>query len=40
MILNEFGKDIGVERTMINEGDDGALLEDWVGWLMGVFVAL
>lgn len=30
MILNEFGEEIGVERAMINEGDGGALVEEWV----------
>lgn len=30
VILNEFGEEIGVERAMINEGDDGGLVEEWV----------
>ncbi|KAK9750682.1 hypothetical protein RND81_02G213500 [Saponaria officinalis] len=30
VILNEFGEEVGVERAMINEGDDGALVEEWV----------
>ncbi|MED6124087.1 hypothetical protein PIB30_055797 [Stylosanthes scabra] len=30
VILNEFGEEIGVERAMINEGDAGALVEEWV----------
>lgn len=30
VILNEFGAEIGVERAMINEGDGGALVEEWV----------
>ncbi|KMZ66853.1 Cobalamin synthesis protein P47K [Zostera marina] len=30
VILNEFGEEIGVERAMINEGDEGALIEEWV----------
>ncbi|KAF9591543.1 hypothetical protein IFM89_004597, partial [Coptis chinensis] len=30
VILNEFGDEIGVERAMINEGDGGALVEEWV----------
>ena len=30
MILNEFGEEIGVERAMINEGDGGSLVEEWV----------
>ncbi|KAL7148916.1 hypothetical protein ABFS83_05G005200 [Erythranthe nasuta] len=30
VILNEFGEEIGVERAMINEGDEGALVEEWV----------
>ncbi|KAJ0981989.1 hypothetical protein J5N97_010244 [Dioscorea zingiberensis] len=30
VILNEFGEEIGVERAMINEGDSGALVEEWV----------
>lgn len=30
VILNEFGEEIGVERAMINEGDGGALIEEWV----------
>nr|AFK35605.1 unknown [Lotus japonicus] len=30
VILNEFGEEIGVERAMINEGDGGAMVEEWV----------
>lgn len=30
VILNEFGEEIGVERAMINDGTDGALVEEWV----------
>ncbi|XP_039137276.1 LOW QUALITY PROTEIN: COBW domain-containing protein 1 [Dioscorea cayenensis subsp. rotundata] len=30
VILNEFGEEIGVERAMINEGENGALVEEWV----------
>lgn len=30
VILNEFGEEVGVERAMINEGDGGALVEEWV----------
>lgn len=30
VILNEFGEEIGVERAMINEGEDDALVEEWV----------
>ncbi|TYH33977.1 hypothetical protein ES332_D13G096700v1 [Gossypium tomentosum] len=30
VILNEFGEEIGVERSMINEGESGALVEEWV----------
>lgn len=30
VILNEFGEEIGVERAMINEGDGGAPVEEWV----------
>ncbi|KAL6856235.1 hypothetical protein ACP4OV_019037 [Aristida adscensionis] len=30
VILNEFGEEIGVERAMINEGQGGALVEEWV----------
>ncbi|GMH01785.1 hypothetical protein Nepgr_003624 [Nepenthes gracilis] len=30
VILNEFGEEIGVERAMINDGDGGALVEEWV----------
>ncbi|KAK8936620.1 hypothetical protein KSP39_PZI012107 [Platanthera zijinensis] len=30
VIINEFGEGIGVERAMINEGDDGSLVEEWV----------
>lgn len=28
--MNEFGEEIGVERAMINEGEGGALVEEWV----------
>uniref|UniRef100_A0A8R7PC86 CobW C-terminal domain-containing protein n=1 Tax=Triticum urartu TaxID=4572 RepID=A0A8R7PC86_TRIUA len=30
VILNEFGEEIGVERAMINEGQGGAVVEEWV----------
>ncbi|XP_045088730.1 uncharacterized protein [Aegilops tauschii subsp. strangulata] len=30
VILNEFGEEIGVERAMINEGQGGAIVEEWV----------
>lgn len=30
VILNEFGEEIGVERAMINEGEDGGVVEEWV----------
>ncbi|KAK9105355.1 hypothetical protein Scep_022199 [Stephania cephalantha] len=30
VILNEFGEEIGVERAMINDGNGGALVEEWV----------
>lgn len=30
VILNEFGEEIGVERAMINDGDGGSLVEEWV----------
>ncbi|XP_042501958.1 COBW domain-containing protein 1 isoform X1 [Macadamia integrifolia] len=30
VILNEFGEEIGVERAMINDGEGGALVEEWV----------
>ncbi|CAN6477288.1 unnamed protein product [Victoria cruziana] len=30
VILNEFGEEIGVERAMINEGEGGRLVEEWV----------
>ncbi|XP_058777387.1 uncharacterized protein LOC131651722 [Vicia villosa] len=30
VILNEFGEEIGVERALINEGEDGAVVEEWV----------
>ncbi|XP_057949870.1 uncharacterized protein LOC131144926 [Malania oleifera] len=30
VILNEFGEEIGVERAMLNEGEGGALVEEWV----------
>ncbi|XP_027153436.1 COBW domain-containing protein 1 [Coffea eugenioides] len=30
VILNEFGEEIGVERAMINEGEEGGLVEEWV----------
>jgi G3E family GTPase len=30
VILNEFGEEIGVKRSMINEGQGGALVEEWV----------
>lgn len=30
VILNEFGEELGVERAMINEGESGGLVEEWV----------
>ncbi|EFJ21747.1 hypothetical protein SELMODRAFT_106303 [Selaginella moellendorffii] len=30
VILNEFGDELGVERAMINEGESGALVEEWI----------
>ncbi|KAI6686362.1 hypothetical protein NL676_032275 [Syzygium grande] len=30
VILNEFGEELGVERAMINEGEGGDLVEEWV----------
>ncbi|KAI5437785.1 hypothetical protein KIW84_023778 [Lathyrus oleraceus] len=30
VILNEFGEEIGVERALINEGEEGAVVEEWV----------
>ncbi|XP_058070351.1 uncharacterized protein LOC131219304 isoform X2 [Magnolia sinica] len=30
VILNEFGEELGVERAMINEGEGGMLVEEWV----------
>ncbi|KAG9440544.1 hypothetical protein H6P81_020709 [Aristolochia fimbriata] len=30
VILNESGEEIGVERAMINEGESGSLVEEWV----------
>ncbi|KAJ6852049.1 COBW domain-containing protein 1 isoform X1 [Iris pallida] len=30
VILNEFGEEIGVERAMINEGEGGTPVEEWV----------
>ncbi|KAM2781607.1 hypothetical protein COP1_011338 [Malus domestica] len=30
VILNDFGEEIGLERAMINKGDGGALVEEWV----------
>lgn len=30
VILNEFGEEIGVERALINDGEGGALVEEWV----------
>nr|XP_027188002.1 COBW domain-containing protein 1 isoform X2 [Cicer arietinum] len=30
VILNEFGEEIGVERALINEGEGGAVVEEWV----------
>ncbi|VFQ64515.1 unnamed protein product [Cuscuta campestris] len=30
VILNEFGEDLGVERAMINDGESGGLVEEWV----------
>lgn len=30
VILNEFGDQLGVEKAMINEGDSGALVEEWI----------
>lgn len=30
VILNEFGEEIGVEKALINEGESGAMVEEWV----------
>ncbi|CAH9115859.1 unnamed protein product [Cuscuta epithymum] len=30
VILNEFGEELGVERAMINDGESGGLVEEWV----------
>ncbi|XP_068656756.1 uncharacterized protein [Aristolochia californica] len=30
VILNEFGEEIGVERALINDGQSGSLVEEWV----------
>ncbi|KAL9271975.1 Zinc-regulated GTPase metalloprotein activator 1-like protein [Drosera capensis] len=30
VILNEFGDELGVERAMINEGEGGVMVEEWV----------
>ncbi|CAH8253694.1 unnamed protein product [Arabidopsis lyrata] len=30
VILNEYGEEIGVERAMINQGEEGAIFEEWV----------
>uniref|UniRef100_A0A0E0I353 CobW/HypB/UreG nucleotide-binding domain-containing protein n=1 Tax=Oryza nivara TaxID=4536 RepID=A0A0E0I353_ORYNI len=30
VVLNEFREEIGLERAMINKGQDGALVEEWV----------
>lgn len=30
MVLNEFREEIGLERAMINKGQGGALVEEWV----------
>ncbi|KAM1326972.1 hypothetical protein PS2_011051 [Malus domestica] len=36
VILNDFGEEIGVERAMINQGDGGALVEEWVELAKGI----
>lgn len=30
VILNEFGEEIGVEKALINEGEGGACVEEWI----------
>lgn len=30
VILNEFGEELGIERAMINQGEKGSLVEEWV----------
>lgn len=30
VILNEFGDELGIEKAMVNDGDGGALVEEWV----------
>lgn len=30
MILNEFGEELGIEKAMVNDGNGGALVEEWV----------
>nr|CAB3454856.1 unnamed protein product [Digitaria exilis] len=40
VILNEFGEEIGVERAMINEGQGGALVEEWVELANGCDVVI
>lgn len=35
VILNEFGEEIGVERVMINEGEGGVFVEEWVEFVNG-----
>lgn len=30
VILNEFGEQLGIERAMINQGQEGSLVEEWI----------
>ena len=30
VILNEFGDELGIEKAMVNDGEGGALVEEWV----------
>jgi len=30
VILNEFGDELGIEKAKWNDGDGGALVEEWV----------
>ena len=30
VILNDFGDELGIEKAMVNDGDGGALVEEWV----------
>lgn len=30
VILNEFGEELGIEKAMINQGQEGSLVEEWI----------